>query len=88
MHMVRSSEIRNFGRIWYCCLNLVTAQADMVQVFKILHCYEKADINQWFRLAGENGVRTTLATGVLNLVKPRCNTDMRTNFFSVRVIER
>jgi hypothetical protein len=60
----------------------------MVQVFKILHGYDKVDKNQWFRLANENGVRTRLATSVLNLVKPRCNTDMRTNFFSVRVIER
>ncbi len=63
-------------------------QAEMVQVFKILHGYDKVDKNQWFRLAGEKGVHTRLATGVLNLGKPRCNTDMRTNFFSVGVIER
>jgi hypothetical protein len=32
-------------------------------------------------------VRTRLATGVLNLAKPRCNTEIRANFFSVRMTE-
>jgi hypothetical protein len=63
------------------------AQADMVQVFKILHRHDNVDKGQWFNMACERGVRTRLATGVLNLTKPRCNTEIRANFFSVRVKE-
>ncbi len=62
-------------------------QADMVQVYKFLHGHYNVDKNQWFRLAAENDTRTRLATGVPNLVKPRFNTEVRKNFFSVRVIE-
>jgi hypothetical protein len=56
-------------------------QADMVQVYKILHGHDNVNKGQWFNLAGECGVSTRLATGVLNLIKPRCNTEMRVNFF-------
>jgi ribonuclease P/MRP protein subunit RPP40 len=62
-------------------------QADMVQVYKILHGHDNVDKNQWFRLTSENDTRTRLATGVLNLVKPRFSTEVRKNFFSVRVID-
>jgi hypothetical protein len=62
-------------------------QADMVQVYKILHGHDNVNKGQWFNLAGERGVSTRLATGVLNLIKPRCNTEMRANFFSVRVTD-
>ncbi len=62
-------------------------QADMVQVFKILHGHDNVDKGQWFNMACAWGVRTRLATGVLNLAKPSCNTEIRANFFSVRVTE-
>jgi hypothetical protein len=48
-------------------------QADMVQVFKIQHGHDYVDKGQWFNMACEQRVRTRVATGVLNLTKPRCN---------------
>jgi hypothetical protein len=59
----------------------------MMQVYKILHGHHRVDKSQWFQLAAGNKMRTRLATGVMNLVKPRFNTDMRKNFFTVRVTE-
>ncbi len=55
-------------------------QADIVQVYKILCGLDNVDKGQWFNLAAERGVSTRLATGVLNLIKPRCNTEIRANF--------
>ncbi len=51
-------------------------QTDMVQVYKTLHGHDNVDRGKWFKLAGEREVNTRLVTGVLNLFKPRCNTDM------------
>jgi hypothetical protein len=62
-------------------------QADMAQVYKILHRQDNVDRGQWFNLASERGLNTRMSTGVLNLVRPRCNTEVRANFFSVRVTD-
>ncbi len=62
-------------------------QSDMVQVYKILHGHDRVDKSQWFPLVAGNKMCTRLATGVMNLAKPRFNTDMRKNFFTVRVME-
>ncbi len=39
------------------------------------------------QLAAGNETQTRLATGVMNLVKPRFSMDMRKNFFTVRVAD-
>jgi hypothetical protein len=44
-------------------------------------------MSQWFRLAAGNELYTRLATGVMNLAKPRFNMDVRRNFFTVPVTE-
>jgi hypothetical protein len=52
-------------------------QGDMVQVYKILNGHDSVEKGQWFRLASDNTVQTWLTTGPLNLLKPRCRTNMR-----------
>jgi hypothetical protein len=42
---------------------------------------------QWFTLAANSAVNTRQAAGPLNLVKPRANLEVRSNFFSVRVVD-
>lgn len=56
-------------------------QADMVQVYKILQGHDNVEKGQWLSLAGEHGVNTRLGTGVLNLIKLRCISEMH-KFFS------
>jgi hypothetical protein len=38
-------------------------------------------------MPADRGHRTRQATGVLNLIKPRANLEIRANFFSVRVVD-
>jgi hypothetical protein len=47
----------------------------MVQVYKILHGRDQVDKRQRIWLAAGNETLTRLATGVMNLVKPRFNMD-------------
>jgi hypothetical protein len=59
----------------------------MAQTFKILQGYDKVEKDQWFRLAANSMVNMRQASGPLNLVKPRANLEVRSNFFSVRVVD-
>jgi hypothetical protein len=59
----------------------------MVQVFKILSGHDSVEKNQWFKMAADSGAGTRQAAGPRNLIKPRTNLEIRTNFFSVRVID-
>jgi hypothetical protein len=62
-------------------------QLDMVQVFKILSGHDRVEKDQWFKMAADSGAGTRQAAGPRNLIKPRTNLEIRTNFFSVRVID-
>ncbi len=62
-------------------------RADMLQVFMILTEKDNVDKSTWFKMASEGTVRMTQATGTLNLVKPRTRLEVRSNFFSIRVVE-
>jgi hypothetical protein len=41
----------------------------------------------WIKMAAEGAVRTRQAAGLMNILKPRARLEIRSNFFSVRVIE-
>ena len=59
---------------------------DLVQVFKIIHGYDKVDRETWFKLAGEAPAHVTRGTSdPLNIVQKMASTDPRKNFFSLRV---
>ena len=59
---------------------------DLVQVFKIIHGYDKVDRETWFNLAGAAPARVTRGTSdPLNIVQKMAATDPRKNFFSLRV---
>ncbi len=62
-------------------------RADMLQVFKILMGKDNVDRDSWFRMAAAALVRTRQAAGMMNLVKPRTRLEVRSNFFSIRVVE-
>jgi hypothetical protein len=62
-------------------------QLDMAQVIKILSVHDSVERNQWFTMAASGTVNTRQASGPRNLVKPRSNLEVRTNFFSIRVVE-
>jgi hypothetical protein len=62
-------------------------QADMVQVYKIVTGKDNVKGETWFKMAAEGAVRTRQAAGLMNILKPRTRLEIRSNFFSVRVIE-
>ncbi len=62
-------------------------QSDMMQVFKILQGHDNVRAEQWLKMAADGSSRTRMATGLLNLTKPRTKLEVRANFFSVRVVD-
>jgi hypothetical protein len=61
---------------------------DMVQTFKIIRGFDKVDYRVWFTLVGDSQERRTRGTqDPLNIVKPRCRSDIRQHFFSHRVVD-
>ena len=71
-------------------------RGDMLQTFKIMHGIDDVDAGTWFTKVNECHSRTRQAVtvmedgsvaGSLNLVKPKCNLEVRTNFFSCRVVD-
>ena len=60
---------------------------DMIQVFKILEGYDNVNPDTWFRKASENSLRSTRqSVDPTNLLKPKVKTELRSNFFSVRIV--
>ena len=61
---------------------------DMIQVYKILMNVDKVSEDTWFSRVQQVSVRTTrLAANHLNLYKSRARTELRRNFFSIRVVD-
>ena len=61
---------------------------DMTQVFKMLHGYDKVEVDKLFRKVNHTGAAVTRrAADDLNLERPRCRLDVRQNSFAVRVTE-
>ena len=63
---------------------------DLVETFKIIRGFTNVDKHVWFRLFGELPDQrfTRLAQDPLNIKRTRiCNTDIRNNFYSQRVIQ-
>ncbi len=66
-------------------------ESDMVQTHKIVHGLDEVKRGQWFELEanrGTSGVRTRHQQGVLNLRPAYGRTEVRRNFFSVRVVPK
>lgn len=59
---------------------------DLIQTFKILHGYDKLAPEKLFRLRNSQ-VRTRQASEPLVLEKGRCKSDLRSNWFSQRVVK-
>ena len=66
-------------------------RGDLIEVYKILTGKERVDPSVWLTMAGDNrlGMGTREAAGYLNLKKPEVckNLDIRSNFFSIRVVD-
>ena len=62
---------------------------DLIEVYKILTGKERVDPSVWFSMASDRnqGMATRNSSGFLNLQKPPANLQIRSNFFSVRVID-
>ena len=61
-------------------------RADMVQVWKILHVYDDVEESKWFTRSANVANRTTRSTDcAFNIREKPFNTEIRKNFFSVRV---
>ena len=62
---------------------------DMMQVFKFMHNYDDVERRQFFQTEGEDSVRVTKqSSDALNIIKTRCRTEVRRNFFTNRVAEK
>ena len=60
---------------------------DLVQTFKILNCFDKVNPSIWFCTVDNQHTRLTRNTSYnKNLIATRFKTDIRWNFFSVRVV--
>ena len=62
-------------------------RGDMIQVWKILHNHDNVK-NCWFKMASESLRETRLTSSAWNLNLPKTNSDLRRNFFSIRIINR
>ena len=61
---------------------------DMVQTYKIVRGVDNVESGHWFTLRSEDGgQRTREAQGGLNIVGQRSRLEMRSNFFSQRVVD-
>lgn len=70
-------------------------RGDMIQVWKILHKYDDVEPQTWFRMASEGDRLTRQSANPWNISRAAATNDVRgkdleirTNFFSVRVIEK
>ena len=63
------------------------ARGDMIQTHRILHGLDRVDPSTWFTLRSATHTRTTrLAADPLTLDLPSSRLELRSNFFSVRVV--
>ena len=62
-------------------------QADMIQVYNIVHGHDHVDGSHWFRHVSGDIHMTRSAGDSLNLVQSRSRLDLRRNFFSQRVVD-
>ena len=62
---------------------------DLIQVYKSLHKLDKVNPATWFNTVGQNPARVTrLSNYELNLIKSRSRLDVRSQFFSQRVVDK
>ena len=60
---------------------------DLVQTYKIINGIDNVDPNIWFRLVGQTAHTQTRNTAYeRNLLSSTARTDVRKNFFSMRVV--
>ena len=64
-------------------------KADLIQAFKIIRGFNDVDRSTWFEFANQNNtvIQTRSSSHPLNLRKKRCNTEIKKNFFSNRVVD-
>ena len=60
-------------------------RGDLIQVWKVLHNYDDVK-NCWFTMASESVRETRLSSSPWNITVPIVATDIRRNFFTIRVI--
>ena len=60
---------------------------DMVETFKIMHRISNVESKTWFTRATEKSSRNTrLTADHLNIAKPSANSNIRKNFYSLRIV--
>ena len=64
-------------------------RGDLIQAYKIISGKDNVDVNTWFRLVqpNDNGPMTRAASGHLNILRNEGRTEVRRNFWSVRVCD-
>ena len=63
-------------------------RGDMIEVWKIMNNKEDVKYNTWFTLASDRTVQPTRHSSSTHFIsKPKFNTDIRKNFFSVRSVD-
>ena len=65
-------------------------RSDMIQTYKVIHGLDKVDHSKWFNLveASENGRVTRQSSCPKNICPARYRLDIRSNFYSSRVINK
>ena len=66
------------------------ARGDLIQTWKIIHGKDDIDKEMFFQLVPKpenRRMNTRFSSGKLNIIKPRANTEIRKNFFSVRAAD-
>ena len=65
-------------------------RGDLIQAYKVLSGKDQVDASKWFSFAQprEGGATTRSLTGKLNVVRNEGRTEIRRNFWSVRVCDQ
>ena len=60
----------------------------MIEVWKILNEEEDVKYSTWFTMASDHSMKVTRqSSNPYNILKPKYNSDIRKNFFSVRIVD-
>ena len=63
-------------------------RGDMIEVWKILNEEEDVKYSTWFTMASDHSMKVTRqSSNPYNILKPKYNSDIRKNFFSVRIVD-
>ena len=63
-------------------------RGDMIEVWKVVHNKEDVETSTWLTMTGDRGVQRTRQTNdQFHIQLPQFKSDLRKNFWSIRVVE-